>query len=350
MQLLVCMQQSRHKRSLALVGAGYWGKNLARNFFELNVLHTICDVHETVLDEFASIYPQLSFTSNYHSVLDSRQIEQVVIASPSNMHYTLAKQALLAGKHVYVEKPLCLHTSEAEELLVLAQKQSLTLMVGHILQYHPYMQHLQEMIKGGELGKLHYISCNRLNFGAIRKDENVLWDLAPHDISSILSLCQNKLPRFVRCVGGSHVIEGFADHVMMTMHFDGELYAQINLSRLHPFKEQKLVVVGSAGMVVFDDTKPWAEKLLIYWNRASVSPSGIPQLIRNEPEVVEVLQKEPLREECIHFLTCCREKVTPRTDAREALRVLKVLEAAEASLQEMGETKTLQEHFVEILE
>lgn len=325
--------------SLLLIGAGNWGKNLARNFYQLGVLHTICDSRESILDTFSEKYPEVSLTTNFKLALENPLITKVAIAAPATMHFTLAKQALLAGKDVYVEKPLCLDSSEGEELIKIAEKRGLILMVGHLLQYHPCIWRLQELLGRGDLGKLQYIVSNRLNLGSIRTEENALWSFAPHDFSVILSLCGHQLPKKIRSVGEDYLSHGVADTTMTTMRFEGDVRAHIYVSWLNPFKEQKLTVVGSAGMVVFDDTKPWAEKLLLYRNHVTWVHGSIPQANKNEPEQVVVEQREPLKEECEHFLRSCQDRTEPRTNGHEGLRVLKVLQAAQASLNDDGEAK-----------
>lgn len=331
-------------KSLLLVGAGNWGKNLARNFHGLGALHTICDANEALLDTFSSLYPDVSLTTNYKAALENSQIDKVVIAAPAALHFTLAKQALLAGKDVYVEKPLCLDSAEGEELIALAKKHCRILMVGHLLQYHPCVRRLQELVGAGELGKLQYITSNRLNLGSIRTEENALWSFAPHDISVILSLCGQQLPENVRCVGEAYLSHGVADTTMTTMRFGGNIRAHIYVSWLHPFKEQKLVVIGTAGMAVFDDTKPWSEKLVLYRNNVTWKNGSIPQANKSDAEPIEVPQAEPLREECVHFLTCCQNRIEPRTNGQEGLRVLQVLQAAQASLNQDGEAKSPKDH------
>lgn len=330
---------NNREKTLALIGAGYWGKNLARNFAALGVLHTICDVNESLLDHYQTLYPGVLATSSYKSILDNPQISQVVIAAPVFQHYKLAKEALLAGKDVYVEKPLCLDCKEAEELVELARQQGAILMVGHLLQYHPYVRKLQEIVGRGDLGKLQYIVSNRLNLGSIRTEENALWNFAPHDVSVILSLCAHRLPEQVRCVGADYMSKGVADVSMTTLKFSGGIRAHIYVSWLNPFKEQKLVVVGSHGLAVFDDTKPWNEKLVIYRNHITWKSGAVPEIANSIPEPIEVEQAEPLREECLHFLQCCEERLAPLTDGAEGLRVLKVLQAAQESLDAEGDAR-----------
>lgn len=333
------METPALKQAVALIGAGYWGKNLARNLASLEVLHTICDVNEALLDNYQKLYPDVVLTSSYRSIMENPQIKAVFIAVPVFQHYRLAKEAILAGKDVYVEKPLCLDCQEAQELIDLAKQQGVILMVGHLLQYHPCVNRLKEMVGRGELGKLQYIVSNRLNLGSIRTEENALWNFAPHDVSVILSLCGHRLPEQVRCVGAAYMSHGVADVSMTTLRFAGDVRAHIYVSWLNPFKEQKLVVVGSTGLAVFDDTKPWKEKLSLYRNHVKWADGTIPQINNSTPDLVEVEYAEPLLEECLHFLRCCQERVQPLTDGQEGLRVLKVLQAAQASLDQDGESQ-----------
>ncbi|CRX38767.1 Gfo/Idh/MocA family oxidoreductase [Estrella lausannensis] len=325
------------KPSLALIGGGRWGKNLLRNFHSLGVLHTLCDANEKLLDSYQSQYPGVRMTASLHSVMHDPAIDKVAIAAPALMHFQIAKEALMCGKDVFVEKPICMNVQEGEELIRLAQERGKILMVGHILQYHPAIHKLEEMVGRGELGKLQYIASNRLNLGAFRTEENALWNFAPHDISVILSLAGNRLPEEVRCTGGNYISQGVADTTMTTMTFDQELKAHIYVSWLHPFKEQKLVVIGSHGMAVFDDTKPIDEKLAVFRNYVRWSQGSIPEVNSSQPEFIPLALGEPLKAECQHFLNCCQERISPKTDGIEGLRVLKVLEAAQLSLESSGE-------------
>jgi len=327
------------EKKAALVGAGRWGKNLARNLYQLGVLGTICDTNESLLDYYQENYPEVKTTTNVKNILSDPLHQLIFIASPAVTHYSLAKEALLNGKDVYVEKPLCLESREAEELIHLAEKEKNILMVGHILHYHPCVRRLQELVDTGQLGDLHYMVSNRLNLGPIRTEESALWDFAPHDVSVILSLCGHRLPCQVRCMGGAYVSRGVADTTLMALRFDGDLRAHIYVSWLNPFKEQKLVVVGSAGMAVFDDTKQWEEKLLFYHHRVEWSEGRMPRIDASEPEKIVLPQEEPLYQECLHFLQCCEERIPPKTDGKEGLQVLKVLQAAQESLFCDGEAK-----------
>ncbi len=328
-------------KNVAVIGIGRWGKNLARNFFQLGALHSICDMNESLLDEAQKLYPDVNLTSNYHSLLENAEITRMVIAAPAIQHYKLTKEALLAGKDVYVEKPFCMDSSEGEELIDIAEERHLILMVGHILHYHPCVRKLQEMVRNGAIGKLQYIVSNRLNLGSIRLEENALWNFAPHDISLILSLCENKLPLDVQCTGSSCVSKNIPDISLTTMLFESEVRAHVFVSWLNPFKEQKITLVGTNGMIVFDDTLPWSNKLVFYPDYLRWVNDTYPVTNNVNPVKIEVIQAEPLKEECLHFIKCCNSRSTPLTDGQEGLRVLKVLQAAQESLNQnvCAETK-----------
>ncbi len=286
---------------------------------------------------YGSEYADVFKTTVFEKALLDAQVKKVAIATPAVTHYRLAKLALLANKDVYVEKPLCLNEGEALELVELAEKQKRILMVGHLLQYHPCIRKLQALLAEGELGKLHYITSNRLNLGKIRREENALWSFAPHDISVILSLTRGTLPEQIRCTGESYLTHGVPDTTLTSLRFRAGVRAHIFVSWLNPFKEQKLTVVGSRGMVVFDDTKGWEEKLTLYPDYLTWTDGQTPTPRSAVGESVPVEQSEPLRNECLHFLECCRDRQQPRTDGHEGLRVLRVLMAAQSSLDQDGE-------------
>jgi UDP-2-acetamido-3-amino-2,3-dideoxy-glucuronate N-acetyltransferase len=329
------------KKTLGLIGAGYWGKNLARNFFELGALHTICDSDDGLLKTFRAQYG-VETQRQVGAVFENPGIKEVVVAAPAAQHYVITKAALLAGKDVFVEKPLCLDEREGEELLALAQEKNRILMVGHLLQYHPCIQALQTLLAEGRLGQLYYIASNRLNLGKIRQEENALWSFAPHDISVILSLVGHQMPEKIICTGESYLTRGIPDTTMTNMRFGGGVAAHIYVSWLNPFKEQKLTVIGSLGMVVFDDMKPWPDKLMLYRDYLTWADGQVPVPNKSAGESVQVQHIEPLRNECAHFLDCCGTRQKPRTDAAEGLRVLRVLHAAQASLDNGGQPRSVQ--------
>lgn len=322
---------------IAVLGCGYWGKNLVRNFHALGVLELVCDPAEAGRATAQKIAAGVAVAETFETALKNPSVSAVAIAAPATQHYSLVKAALNAGKDVFVEKPLCLQLNEAEEVVQLAEKLGRVLMVGHLLQYHPCVQTLHSLLAQGELGKLHYIISNRLNLGKIRREENALWSFAPHDISVILSLASGQMPERVRCSGGEYLNQGVADTTLTTLRFSTGVRAHVFVSWLNPFKEQKLTVVGSSGIAVFDDTKPWAEKLVIYRQYLTWTNGQVPTPNKLQGEPVVVPESEPLKNECQHFVECCTHRRAPRTDGLEGLRVLSVLQAAQRSLDADGE-------------
>jgi UDP-2-acetamido-3-amino-2,3-dideoxy-glucuronate N-acetyltransferase len=323
-------------KNLALIGAGYWGKNLARNFHQLGSLALVCDASEAILAQQAAACPGIRTTQSVDDVFSDPTISRVAIAAPAARHYELAKKALEAGKDVFVEKPLALDSGEGAALADLAESKGLILMVGHLLQYHPCVRKIQQLLASGELGKLQYITSNRLNLGKIRREENALWSFAPHDLSVILSLVGGELPDQVRCIGEAYLNQGVADVTLTTLRFPCGVNAHVHVSWINPFKEQKLTVVGSHAMLVFDDTLPWKEKLVLYRQPLVWSGGQVPEAKKSSGELIDVPEEEPLRLECAHFLDCCAQRKEPITDGREGLRVLQVLNAAQQSLQKNG--------------
>ncbi len=323
-------------KNVALVGAGYWGKNLARNFNALGVLHTLCDANPVTLESYGADFANVNRIDSFEMVLANNEITRVAIATPATTHYRLAKQALAAGKDIFVEKPLCLDADEARELIDIATSSGCILMVGHLLNYHPHVQSLVDLVTSGQLGRLQYITSNRLNLGKVRQEENALWSFAPHDISVILRLA-GTLPSEVACYGEAYLTKGVADTTLTHLKFKNGLRAHVYVSWLNPFKEQKLTVVGSDGMAVFNDTKPWNEKLVLYRNYLAWTEGNVPVVGKCDGEAVQVPEGEPLQSECEHFLSCCDSRRAPLTDGAEGLRVLRVLNAAQRSLDCGGE-------------
>jgi len=337
------MSKTENKRDLALIGAGYWGKNLARNFNQLGALHTICDRSEDLLNTFKTQeYSEVNLTNSLESVLNDPEISKVAIAVPAALHFEVAFKALKAGKDVFVEKPLCLDVKQGEQLVREAKAGNSILMVGHLLQYHPCVIKLQQLVQEGELGKLYYLTSNRLNLGKIRREENALWSFAPHDISVILSLVGYQEPKEVRCIGEAYLNHQVADTTLTTLRFESGARAHIHVSWLNPFKEQKLTVVGSQGMAVFDDSKAWCEKLVLYKNHLSWDLNQNPTPNKKPGILVEADEQEPLKNECQHFLTSCATRNQPKTDGIEGLKSLRVLDAAQKSLESGGGIQTVQ--------
>ncbi|BCS89173.1 Gfo/Idh/MocA family oxidoreductase [Pseudodesulfovibrio sediminis] len=315
---------------LALIGTGYWGKNLVRNFHSLGCLKMLCDRSTESLAVFQGQYPGLEICTALNEVLKRDDIDAVAIATPAEHHAIQVKEALLAGKHVFVEKPMALDEDDARELIDIAKERGLTLMVGHLLQYHPIFKALLKYAREGNLGRINYVYSNRLNLGKIRREENILWSFAPHDISMILSLAGEE-PESVSAEGGCFLHNSIADVTTSHLNFPSGMQAHIFVSWLHPFKEQKLVVVGDKKMAVFDDTLPWEDKLLIYPHDMRWE-DGVPVPVKAEPERLEITQDEPLKLECLHFLECVRDNVTPLTDGEEGVRVLSVLNRCQKAL------------------
>ena len=320
-------------KNIAVIGSGYWGKNLVRNFYELNALRTICDLNKNTLINFKKQYPSISTTTSFQEVLDDKDINGVVISTPAALHYNMVKEALNHGKDVFVEKPLSLNVADGKELIQIAENKGNILMVGHILQYHPAVLKLYEMIKNGELGKIQYIYSNRLNLGKFRTEENILWSFAPHDISVILMLL-NETPKSLTSHAGAYLSKNIADVTFTTMDFPSGVKAHIFVSWLHPYKEQKLVVVGSEKMAVFNDVSD--EKFFLYPHKIEwINRVPIPQM--NDAITIKLEMKEPLKEECKHFIECIESRDIPKTNGREGLRVLEVLQASQESLERNGD-------------
>ena len=316
---------------VAVIGTGYWGKNLVRNFHSLGVLKTVCDRDDEVLARFRDQYPDVQSATSLSQVLNDPEISGVVVATPAETHAPVVRECLLADKDVFVEKPLCLSTRDGEALNELADARKRILMVGHLLWYHPAVTKLKELIDGGELGRILYIYSNRLNIGKLRREENVLWSFAPHDISLILGLL-GEMPDKVQAQGGNYLHQEIADVTVTTLGFPSGVRSHLFVSWLHPFKEQKLVIVGQTKMAVFNDTAPWDEKLQLYAHTIEW-PGNVPVAHKAEAENVPLEESEPLRAECEHFLRSMETRQPARTDGREALRVLRVLNACQEALE-----------------
>ncbi|MDD5584049.1 MAG: Gfo/Idh/MocA family oxidoreductase [Candidatus Omnitrophica bacterium] len=320
------------KIKVAVVGAGHWGKNLVRCLNELKVLKTVCDNDKKVLRDYAKNVPGIHVTCDFNSVVKDAEIDAVVISTPAVTHFRLAKEALAAGKHVFVEKPLSLFVKDAKTLMSLSEKKGVILMVGHILHYHPAVLKLKQMLDRGALGKVSYVYSHRLNIGRFRQEENVLWSFAPHDISCILMLL-GKYPKEVGAFGLKCLQKGIYDTTLTTLGFSRNIKAHIFVSWLHPCKEQKLIVVGDKGMAVFDDLS--VHKLTFY-SRMISWQKEIPFACKGRKKIIPFKMEEPLKMECRHFIDCIARGATPHTDGREGVDVLQVLNAAEHSLRLNG--------------
>lgn len=323
------LQLNNSKTRVAVVGVGYWGKNLVRNFYDLGVLTTLCDAELSVETNYSQIYKGVKFCRDFESILSDASVTAVALATPAVLHYEMAKAALQAGKDVFVEKPLAIDVKQGEDLVRMANTKGRILMVGHILRYHPAILKLQQLIQDGTLGKIDYLYSNRLNIGKIRTEENILWSFAPHDISVILALL-NEMPVRVSCQGSAYLTRDVYDVTLSHFDFPSGVQAHIFVSWLHPVKEQKLVVVGSQKMAVFDDT---AEHKLILYPHKVEWHNRIPTAIKANGESVELEVCEPLRVECQHFIHCVESRNSPVSDGAEGLQVLRVLDACQRALQ-----------------
>jgi predicted dehydrogenase/acetyltransferase-like isoleucine patch superfamily enzyme len=304
-----------------------------RVFDKLGALHAVCD---TVPGRLTSLGLSSAVRryGGLDEVLADPAVGSVVIATPAATHYEVCRAALTAGKDVFVEKPLALEVKQGEELVALAEQRDRILMVGHILRYHPAVLKLGEMIEAGSLGRVEYVYSNRLNMGKLRTEENILWSFAPHDISVILALLGEQ-PLSVSSHGEAFLQRNISDVTLTSIEFPNNVKAHTFVSWLHPFKEQRLVVVGSEQMAVFEDTSP-TEKLVTYPHKVEWHAGKTPVAVKGERQVVEIPASEPLQVECEHFLECCLDRIPARTDGREGLAVLRVLAAAEESLRQGG--------------
>lgn len=315
------------KKNIAVVGCGYWGKNLVRNFSELEVLSSICDPDTEIANKYAGQYNVKN--SSFIEIINDVNIKGVVLAVPAPLHASMAIEAMNKGKHVFVEKPLAMNVTEAELMITTAKKNGVKLMVGHLLQYHPIFKTIRKIVNADEIGELNYIYSNRLSFGKIRTKEDIIWSFAPHDISMILSLAGQD-PEFIITKSTSIIQKNIADTATIHMEFKSGLKSHISVSWLHPYKEHKLVVSGKSAMLVFDDTKPWNEKLALYPYEV-VSSKGIINLKKSDVKYLEVSEEEPLKNECQDFIDVVEKNIKPMTDGDEGLRVVKVLSAASKS-------------------
>ncbi len=324
-------------KCVAVIGCGYWGKNLVRNFAQLEALRVVCDTEKATLEKFKQEYG-VEGVVDFNKVLDMPDVQAVVIATPAPTHASLVMQALAAGKDVFVEKPLALTLEDAFAIQAAARKSGSILMVGHLLEYHPALVKLRSLVAEGEIGKLQYLYSNRLSFGKVRKEENVLWSFAPHDICSILGFV-SQLPISIQAVGSASLGE-VEDFCLINLEFE-QVKAHIFVSWFHPFKEQRLIVVGDKGTAVFDDVSV-EEKLTLYDQQVEIR-GNIPGLKNNSKTVISLAAAEPLSSECQHFLNCIKSRETPLTGIQNGIDVLTVLNAAQLSLDSKGKVISLKE-------
>lgn len=314
--------------AVAVAGCGAWGANLVRNFSRLGALAMVCDPDPAGRGRALQIAPGTETSDSFGAAL---ACPAVAIATPAETHFDLARRALAADRDVFVEKPLALTYDQGAELVELAAARRRILMVGHVLEYHPAVVRLRELVESGELGRLRYIYSHRLSLGKVRREENILWSFAPHDIAVILRLT-GAMPQRVGATGGSYLQPGIADVTVTSLEFADGQRAHIHVSWLHPFKEQRLVVVGSRKMASFDDV---GKRLVVYDQRVELH-NGTPLPIRHAGDAVPFAGEEPLANECRAFLAALADRRAPLTDGESGLRVLEVLEAAQRSLASGG--------------
>ncbi len=322
-------------KKIGLCGCGYWGKNVARVLNEMGSLAVICDLDQTLISSHVDKYPGVKLTTEFENLLRDPSVDALVIATPPKTHHALVKQALMNHKDVFVEKPLALQVSHGEELVALAKKMERVLMVGHILNYHPAIVKLKELIRENVLGKIHYMYSNRLNIGRIKHEENILWSFAPHDISLFLSIVGERPTRVVS-LGGIYLPHAVEDITLTFFEFPGGTRGHIFVSWLNPYKEHKFVVIGEKKMAVFDDASS-DHKLVLYQHKINWSMDQVPAIEKANGEVVEISGREPLQKELEHFLECLQTRRAPLTNGEEGLRVLQILERAENSLKKGGD-------------
>lgn len=316
---------------VAVIGAGRWGRNLIRNFHALGALAAVCDADEATLAEHRERLPGVAATGAAETLLADADIDAIAVATPSLTHEALARASLAAGKSVFVEKPLCTDPEAARALAAAAAAAGLTLMVGHLLRYHPAFVALHELLIRGGLGELRYVGAQRLNFRAQRSQDDALWDIAPHEVSMILAL-GGSLPRQVSASGAATVTPATLDTLHASLGFGDGLQASLAASWIHPYKEQRLVVAGTEGVAVFDDLQPGHRKLVHQRQRRAAGRSDL--LLREEAEPIAYEAGEPLARECRHFLDCLRSGAAPATGPAEAIAVIQVLAACERSARE----------------
>ena len=305
--------------NVAVIGCGIWGKNVVRNFYNLNALHTVCDLDEENRKNLKELYPDVNFTGNSDEVLSNPEIDAVAVVTPSHTHYKIVKKAIECGKHDYVEKPISTVSEEARDLTELAVKNNMVLMVGHLLMYHPVVNRLKMLIEEGALGDIRYVQSDRLNINYFKNDRSVMWDLAPHDVSMTSYILGKEPVRVISAVGASSDNNGIMDITHVTIEYEGGIVAQISDSWIHPQKRVNLLVRGTKASAMFDDT--------LAENKLQIFESSSPKV--STTEVIDYIEIEPLKLECQHFLNCIEQGKQARSDGHNGFNVVKVLEEAE---------------------
>jgi predicted dehydrogenase len=336
--------------NIAVVGCGYWGPNLIRNFRGLHdcKLKVICDRDENRLRALKSVYPEVETETDFDKIVADKSIDAVVIATPVRFHYPLAKATLEAGKHTFIEKPMAASSAECEELNRIADEKRLTLMIGHTFLYSSPVRKIKEIVKSGDIGQIQYISSRRLNLGLYQKDINVAWDLAPHDLSIILYIME-QVPISVNCRGNCHVTPGIEDVTNMSVNFGNNQLALVQNSWLDPRKVREMTIVGTRRMIVYDDLEP-LEKIKIYDARVDRPPhyntfaEHTYSYHYGDIYIPYVKQEEPLKVECQHFLDCINTGARPISNGHAGMELVKILEASNESLKQRGAEVFLDGH------
>jgi len=332
---------------VGVVGCGYWGPNLIRNFRSLPdcSLKMMCDLSENRLTHLRTHYPEVEGETNYNHMLNGVGLDAVIIATSVRSHYPMAKASLLAGKHTFIEKPMAASSRECEELIEIARKKGLVLMVGHTFLYSPAVKKIKEIVQGGDIGEIRYICARRLNLGLFQKDINVAWDLAPHDVAIVLHIMEKEAVT-INCQGSAHITPGVEDVTTMWLNFPGDRSAIIQSSWLDPRKIREMTIVGSKKMIVYDDVSQ-LEKIRVFDTRVERPPHYDTfaefhyAYHYGDVHVPYIKQEEPLKTECQHFLDCINQGTTPLTDGRRGLELVRILEASSQSLKRGGATVNL---------
>ena len=328
--------------NIGIVGLGYWGPSLLRTFNQLSICRVkcCCELNADTRQAFQQRYPYITFTPNYDQLLLDPDLDAIVIATPVPTHYPLAKKALDHDKHVFVEKPLTLDLDQAVELTEISEQKKLTLMVGHLMLYHPAVETLKQMIENGDLGKIYYLYSQRVNLGRIRPQENAMWSLAPHDFSMVMYLIGQQLVS-VSARGAAYLQPGIEDVVFVNLEFQDHIMAHIHCSWLDPHKIRKLTIVGENRMVVFDDMQPNGQ--LTVYNKGFHHPltddrkEFLPPIERfGDIWIPHIAMEEPLLNECRHFIESINTSKRPRSDGRNGISILKLLKLATTSIQQDG--------------
>ncbi len=319
--------------NIAVIGCGLWGRNIVRNFYNLNALHSVCDIDNDNLEAIKKEYPDIKLTNNLNEILENKEINGVIVVTPSHTHYKLVKAALEAGKNVYVEKPISTVSEEARQLTILAEEKNLVLMVGHLLLYHPAVNRLKMLVNEGVLGDIRYIQSDRLNINHFKNDRSVMWDLAPHDVSMTSYIIGKEPVRVISAVGASSDNNDIMDITHVTIEYEGGAIGQISDSWIHPQKRVNLLIRGTKASAMFDDTLS-ENKLQIFENSA---PGAVKTV------ALDYLEIEPLKLECQHFLNCIEQGKKARSDGENGFNVTRVLEEAEKIM--LGERRKALDNF-----